>query len=332
MATGDAGGAAWQGVGSAQAEMLSRRTVGPGAYTPRHTQSEATAPSVPFGTAARFLPSGVGFISPHHNAGLLCTASPGPKYNTQPGPATYPRQPALGWGPRDQALLREKKASFLQQAGDNDVGPAAYSPRHANIKPAAPRCSFSRSTRFGGAGSYQVLNNSSSSSASSAPSGALSALQPNLDAVSAASPRFSFGPPRPSDPHSLAGAQSQGQAQAHEPLRYKPRTSFMTHNIRGGLAKPATLESGIGPGDYNPIEGQLGQRLAALRAGSGAAAAGKGFGSESRFVKPGVQYNGPEHARQIVGQAGPGPKYLITINDTASRSKSPRSGGLKWLP
>ena len=107
---------------------------------------------------------------------------------------------------------------------------SAYSPRVSAVKEAAPRISFSRSSRFGGPfGSYQVLNNS-------ATSGAVSALQPNLDATSAQSPRFSFGPPRAAN-----GAADE------QFVRHKPRTSFMTHSIRSGsVTHDATQFSGRG--------------------------------------------------------------------------------------
>lgn len=95
------------------------------------------------------------------------------------------------------------------------------------VKESSPRISFSRSSRFGGPfGSYQVLNNS-------ATSGAVSALQPNLDATAPQSPRFSFGPPR---------STANGTA-AEQLVRHKPRTSFMTHSIRSAAA--AQRNSGI---------------------------------------------------------------------------------------
>lgn len=109
----------------------------------------------------------------------------------------------------------------------------------------------------------------------------------------------------------------------------------------GGLAKPATLECNIGPGDYDPRTGDLGDvvaRRAATGPGSGASASGvpgPGFGSSARFLKAGVQYLGAEHARANVGHASPGPKYLVSALDTAAAlahsAKSQRSA-LKWVP
>jgi len=321
------GASGWNGIGSAAAAIAAARTVGPGSYSPRHHLREPTAPAVPFGTASRFLPANVSYISPRHNAGLLCAEGPGPKYSTPPTAATYPRAPALGWGDKATAGQRQKKASFIPPI-DNDVGPANYSPRHATIKPAAPKCSFARSERFGGAGSYQVLTNTTSS-------GAVTALNPSLEAVVPASPRFSFGPPRPAAGEREGATDALGRPIATSP-RATARTAIFTHNIRGGLAKPATLECNIGPGDYAPRNFELGAQAEAARAASGAATAGRGFGTERRFVKPELLFSGAGHAQQTVGQASPGPKYLPTTNNTAQRalSRSPRGGmgGQQWVP
>jgi hypothetical protein len=100
--------------------------VGPGAYSPRDALRSPASPRASFGTAVRFATAGRsgGYISPRHQSDLLCTASPGPKYNTAPTAATYPRQPALGWGDRNEAMHRDKKATFLAMTDANDVGPA----------------------------------------------------------------------------------------------------------------------------------------------------------------------------------------------------------------
>ena len=107
----------------------------------------------------------------------------------------------------------------------------------------------------------------------------------------------------------------------------------------GGLAKPATLECNIGPGDYDPRTGDLGDVLSHRGAtgpgGSVTAAPGPGFGSSPRFLKAGVQYLGAEHARSNVGHASPGPKYLISTMDTAAavaNSTKAQRSALKWVP
>lgn len=201
----------------------------PLSYSPNVALIHSTSPRTQFGTAHRFLPSKVGYISPRHNSDLLCTASPGPKYNVVPTAATFPRQPCLGWGDRNQLEQREKRqgmAAMAMQA--SDVGPAAYTPRVQSVKPAAPRCAFSRSDRFGGPfGSYQTLNNSLGNGGSTSTA--------NWDTVLSSSPRYSFG----------GGGEKElrnGVLTDRIHARQKPRTSFMTHSIRGGLARPATLE------------------------------------------------------------------------------------------
>jgi hypothetical protein len=96
----------------------------------------------------------------------------------------------------------------------------------------------------------------------------------------------------------------------------------MTHSIRGGLAKPATLECNIGPGDYSPRTGDIGENSSSHTA----------FGGEARFLKPGLMYISAEHAKVQVGTFGPGPKYAITIGSTSYQSKNAKSSGLQWVP
>lgn len=95
----------------------------------------------------------------------------------------------------------------------------------------------------------------------------------------------------------------------------------MTHSIAGGLAKPATLECNVGPGDY--ITPRFGDVEDQIHNGS----IRSGFGSSPRFLKAGLQYISAEHAKANVGQAGPGPKYLVALNPA-----TPRTSGLKWIP
>ena len=217
-----------------------------------------------------------------------------------PTSATYPRSPALSWGDK-QSLDDRAKRNQLLASESTDVGPGGYTPKHANIKPTAPRCAFARSERFGGPfGSYQTLNNSSQGATMYAPS---------IDATVASSPRFSFG--------------NSNKGETSRDVRHKPRTSFMTHSIRGGLAKPATLECNVGPGDYYPFTGDIGQQSARQ------VTVRNGFGSSQRFLKAGIQYISPAHAMANVGQASPGPKYMTT---TINQPKSPRTSGLKWVP
>lgn len=91
----------------------------------------------------------------------------------------------------------------------------------------------------------------------------------------------------------------------------------------GGLAKPATLECNIGPGDYSPRTGDIGSNTTVR----------SGFGTSTRFLKAGLQYISHEHAKTNVGQAGPGPKYLLSNGDTAANSdRTPRTSALKWIP
>lgn len=278
--------------------QVEKPSIGPGSYEQKDDITSECSPRATFGLAHRFLTSRVSTISPRHNSDLLCTAGPGPKYNINASvAATYPRQPALSWGERLTLEQREKKAQMV--AHDlTDVSPSSYTPRVANIKPAAPRCAFSRSARFGGPfGSYQTLNNSA---------GGATMYHTSDEAIAATSPRYSFAAPN----------QQGGLAD----VRHKPRTSFMTHSIRGGLAKPATLECNIGPGDYMPKTGDIGDNNGSVRSG---------FGSSPRFQK--AQYISAEHAKANVGQAGPGPKYLVSLNTTSYQGKTPHTS-LKWIP
>ena len=277
---------------------------GPGSYTPRDS-TRTTAPRATFAHAQRFLPSRIGNASLHHNTDLLCTASPGPKYNvTAATAATYPRSPALSWGDKAEVMAARERRATLVAVTDGTAGPAAYSPRYASLVPAAPRVSFPRSPRF----AAPVLG--------SATSGAVTALSPNLHVCVPVSPRYSFAPP---------AHVSHGR----EGYAYKPRTSFMTHSIRGGLAKPATLECNIGPADYHPHE-RSGVGAAGLppvrspravgAASSSANKGASGFGSSPRFLRPGLQYLSAEHARAHVGAVGPGSSFPSTHLLAASRT------------
>ena len=117
------------GAGSVAAAAATAARVGPATYSPRFELSSSAAPRAHFGQAHRFLPAKVGYISPQHNSELLCTASPGPKYAIAPTDATFPSQPAVGWGDKATAMQREKKASFIVEDG-NDVGPAGHIQKH----------------------------------------------------------------------------------------------------------------------------------------------------------------------------------------------------------
>lgn len=107
-------------------------------------------------------------------------------------------------------------------------------------------------------------------------------------------------------------------------VRHKPRTSWMTHSIRGGLSKPATLECQVGPGDYSPNNGDISTNHSVRHS----------FAKDDRFLKPGVQYLSAEHAKGNVGTASPGPRYLYSVNSIGyqSGSKTARTSGLKWIP
>lgn len=144
------------------------------------------SPRTKFGLSHRFLPSKVGYISPRHNSDLLCTASPGPKYAIVPNATTYPRAPALSWGEKLTQEQYQKKQQLQASAQETDTSPSYYNPKIGVIKETAPRCAFSRSSRFGGPfGSYQVLNNSSTPTTNQ--------IQPNFETTLPSSPRYSFG-------------------------------------------------------------------------------------------------------------------------------------------
>lgn len=95
----------------------------------------------------------------------------------------------------------------------------------------------------------------------------------------------------------------------------------------GGLAKPATLECNVGPGDYY-VDGNFPGDIGTSNNGT----IRSGFGTSSRFIKSGLQYISSEHAKGNVGQAGPGPKYSSAIGTIGATAKTPRNiSGLKWI-
>jgi hypothetical protein len=63
---------------------------------------------------------------------------------------TYPRQPALGWGDRNECMHRDKKATLVAMTDANDVGPAGQ-------RTAVAHCSAGRTGAVRGDGQRAEL-------------------------------------------------------------------------------------------------------------------------------------------------------------------------------
>lgn len=277
----------------------SKDQVGPGTYSPQFETTKHKAAKHSFGKQERFAESKQSFISKHHQSDLLCTTSPGPKYYPDPSPAKH-KAPAYSWGEKLTAEQRAKKLAL--QVPDTDVGPSTYKPKHTSVLSSAPRPTFGKQDRFGGSVGYLYVN---STPAEVGPG----TNDPDDHYQAHKAPSFSFG-------------KKKNKEQTPGEQRSKPRTSFMTHSIAGGLARPATMECNIGPGDYHPKYNDINENSRQAF----------GFGTSSRFIKAGVQFLSPEHAKSNVGHIGPGPKYYSHISDLSYEPKAPRGAGLKWVP
>ena len=169
------------------------------------------------------------------------------------------------------------------------------------------RLRLGKADRFSSFGNQYALNNSPHTS--DGPNTALI----SLDAVRPKSAAFSFGggrlhPPRATD---------------HE-ARSRPRTAFLTHSIRGGLTRPATLECNIGPADYSVDQHSIARNVKQPRPGR------SGFGTAPRFARPGLVFVSAEHAKADGTVCSPGPKYAYSQGSVSVKAR--QSTSLSWVP
>lgn len=292
----------------------SLKAPGPATYNTSKSYTLPSASRATIGKEERFSSNFAGmFIRAESASEMQCRDSPGPIYS--PGISTLPRAQTVSWGSKqaNEQVARFKRDLQAASHADN-VGPAAYAPRIDRIKPTATQVHFSRSDRFSSFGSAYAINNSPWGPGSgSASEGGPKGLAVSLEYVRPRSAAYSFGggrsrPPRADDP---------------DAPRPRPRTAFLTHSIRGGLARPATLESGIGPADYDTDQTAINKNLKSE---------GKNkFGSAPRFARPGLIFVSAEHAKADGNFHSPGPKYNSSIGSMTFQPRQPLTS-MHWCP
>jgi hypothetical protein len=284
--------------------------VGPGAYNADDRATSRSIPSVSFGRGERFLSNRVVHIGPYHNQDLLGTCSPGPKYEQELPQLTFRRPPTTSWGtkPTKEQLERRKKLDNLALTNtDSQIGPANYTVNinYESKHSSPPKVVFPKANRFDSSQGMYALNNSPDSG-----NGPL--LRPILNSVRRAAPSYSFARPRTAQ---FEAEKENLTAQAMQNTLGGGRTAFMTTSIRGGFARPATLECVISPADYSP-------KLAPSTSVA--------FSKSPRFPKAGIEFISYQHARGTVGQASPGPKYSLPEHRNVAQAS--RTTALKWIP
>mmetsp|Transcript_18335 Transcript_18335/g.25775 ORF Transcript_18335/g.25775 Transcript_18335/m.25775 type:complete len:300 (-) Transcript_18335:47-946(-) len=287
-----------------EATQLPRKpTVGPGTYTPRHTLSKPRAPTAAFGKAPRFAGQKNAYISAGHNSDFLCTAGPGPKYLLKGYPNRY-SQPAFSMGPSTTTVKKKDKEAAFVASGAAFVGPAAYNPKFSLAKPQTARAIFSKGARFPHRQPFLGKQFAQLEEANFADQVPPNQYNPRDIHTAPAPARWSFGPSNP--PKDL------------RKIKKLNRTTFITHNIQGGSAKPATLECCIGPGHYTP---------------RGVTKTSAIFSKSKRFAKQESQFISKLHCLAQSGAVSPGPKYLNFVGDVyhTSKAKVPKTARLHWL-
>ena len=282
-----------------------KREPGPATYSPSKSYTLTRGPRAAIGKEERFSSTFAGmFVRAECASELQCRDSPGPIYS--PTFANMPRAQTVSWGSK---ASQEQVARFKREFNRADeVGPAAYQPRVDTIKPSSTRVKFGKSDRFNSFGGHAYAINNSPHGVSDGPRGPVV----SLEYVRPRSAAFTFGggrvrPPKGDDPDA----------------RSRPRTAFLTHSIRGGLARPATLECGIGPADYNTDQTAINRNL--KREGKNK------FGSAPRFMRPGLVFVSAEHAKADGNVFSPGPKYSTEIGSMTFKQRQPMTS-LHWCP
>lgn len=245
------------------------------------------------------------FIRAEAASELQCRDSPGPIYS--PSFSNMPRSQTVSWGvkPTKDEIGRRAHEPITWVQGA-EVGPAAYHPRIEKVQRTTPSTRFGRADRFMSFGGAYSLNNSPWTS--DGPKG------PPLD----------IAPIRPRSAAYSFGGGKVRPARGNDPsIRSRPRTAFLTHSIRGGLARPATLECGIGPADYSTDQTAINRNLKPAGVNK--------FGSAPRFVRPGLMFVSAEHAKADGNTSSPGPKYASNVNSLTFKPRG-ATNALHWCP
>jgi len=246
------------------------------------------------------------FIRAEAASELQCRDSPGPLYS--PNFSNKPRAPTANWGrkPTEAEAERQRRQKRL---ADLEIGPAAYQPNVDAVHRTPARVKFSRSHRFDSFGGHAYLINNSPWTTE----GGSYEVKDDYVRPRTAAYTFSGGhssPPKAGDPSA----------------RSRPRTSFLTSSIRGGFARPATLECGVGPGDYNTDQFSIRNTLARPSTSK------TKFGTAPRFTRPGLVFHSAEHAKADGNVFSPGPKYSTNVGTVGTVKQRQSTGGLHWVP
>jgi hypothetical protein len=281
-----------------------KKPPGPGTYSVRKEYTAYQAPRATIGKEERFSSTFAGmFVRAECASELQCRDSPGPVYS--PGFSNMPRAQTVSWGSKRSQENVVRFQNNLNTGGRDSNGPAAYHPQHNKILPQATVVNFGRSHRFDSFGGHAYAIHNSPYTGTTEPT-------PKLDYVRPTTASFSFGggrvrPPRGDDPDA----------------RSRPRTAFITHTIRGGLARPATMECGVGPADYNTNQTAIDQNLSKESKYH--------FGTAPRFTRPGLVFVSSEHAKADGNVFSPGPKYSTEIGSIRFKQRQPLAS-LHWCP
>lgn len=279
---------------------------GPSTYNTDTPLAITRAPSVSFSQADR---SKHPYISPRHCD--ITQSSPGPKYARDSilASSRMRRAPSATFAGRPRTPLTERLAREAKKAGRKGsrtararaktaealapVGPSTYDPHHDLLLKKSPRCAFSRSGR-----------------------------------LFATSPRQERGMPQPPGPTAYSDKCTRKQfpqisfgSHDRKPRPQRPgecapcdRTSFITHDIRGGIATPATFKYGVAPTDYSPRYDKQCRK-----------APRSTFGNAKRFANT---YISRHHVTGDTSSV-PGPKYQLKQTRAGHGAPKPH---LFWSP
>jgi len=286
--------------------MSAKPVVGPGTYSPRHTQTRSRGKAFGFGTSQRFASSRQ-FLSSGHQTTRLCTYGPGPKYKPQGFP-NRKQSPRYSCGPKTPTTRedRESKEAVAAASTNADLGPAAYNPTTKLTKNSPMKTKFAKSPRF-------------------------HAVQPHVNEAFALrnhhvhtykpapnnySPTQKSSSPRPST-HAFGPGLGK---QYHRP--FSERTSFMSADERVDNAQSATQEACIGSGDYM-----------LLHENSSHHAPDYSFSKNNRFPTVDPQYYSKKMVEHTwMGKNSPGPKYHNKIGDISQGKKFSNNKTMVFSP
>jgi len=271
--------------------------LGPGTYSPRHTQTLQRGKSFGFGTSSRF-PSSRQFLSSGHQTTRLCTEGPGPKYKLPSGYPTKHKSPRYSLGPQNPVPKEERdQDEELALASVNaELGPAAYHPTTKLTKSSPRKTKFSKSPRF-----HKVQPHINEAFAMRN-----SNVHEYKPAPNKYSPRTKSASPRPST-HAFGPGLGN-----HHHRPFSARTSFLSADDRVDNAKSATQEACIGSGDYFVDHKS-----------SSPQAPDFSFGKNNRFSTFDPQYYSKKMVEHTwMGTNSPGPKYHNKIGEIAQNTKT----------